>query len=62
MFAWLFPRSETDGQPAGRRVEYDGDYDPVYGLPKSAIAAWLGRNPALGKEYEAELRWRRVGK
>jgi hypothetical protein len=62
MCAWLFPRWEKDGQPAGRRAEYDGEYDPVYGLPKSALAAWLARNPALGEEHEAELRRRRAGK
>jgi hypothetical protein len=58
MFEWLFPRSERGGRPAGLGVEYDGDYDPIYGLPKSALAPWLARNPALGKEYEAELRRR----
>jgi hypothetical protein len=55
MFEWLFPRAEPGGRLAGPRAEYDGEYDPVYGLPKSALAAWLARNPALGKEYEAEL-------
>lgn len=62
MFEWLFPRIEQGGRPAGRCAEYDGEYDPVYGLPKSALAAWLGRNPALGKEHEAELRRRREAK
>lgn len=55
MFEWLFPRVGQGGRPAGPRVEYD----PVYGLAKSAIAPWLARNPELGKEHEAELRRRR---
>ena len=59
MFEWLFPRIGQGGRPVGRRVEYDGEYDPVYGLAKSALAPWLARNPGLGKEYEAEMRRRR---
>ncbi len=62
MFEWLFPPVKQGGRPAAPAAEYDGEYDPVYGLPKSALAAWLARNPVLGKEHEAELRRRREGR
>jgi hypothetical protein len=30
-------------------------YDPIYGLPKSVIDAWLAHNPQLRRQHEAEL-------
>jgi hypothetical protein len=62
MFEWLYPRIGQGGRPAGPLAEYDGEFEPVYGLPKSALAAWLARNPSLAKEYEAELRRRNGAK
>lgn len=29
----------------------DGEYDPVYGLPKRAVEEWLARNPGLREEH-----------
>lgn len=30
-------------------------FEPIYGLPKRALAEWLSRNPTLKAEYEKEL-------
>ena len=30
-------------------------FEPVYGLPKQSLEEWLARNPALRKDYGAEL-------
>ena len=30
-------------------------FEPIYGLPKPALDEWLSRNPALEKDYHAEL-------
>ena len=31
-------------------------YDPIYGLPKRSLEAWLLLNPQIKKQYEAELK------
>jgi hypothetical protein len=33
-------------------------YDPVYGLPKSVIDAWLAHNPELRRQHDIALRQR----
>lgn len=30
-------------------------FEPIYGLPTRSLDEWLSRNPALRKDYEAEL-------
>jgi hypothetical protein len=50
-FAWLF-RLLGEG---GKSARYPVVYDPVYGLAKSEIDAWLAHNPELRREHEAEL-------
>ncbi len=44
---------ERDG-PADQPEPAPPEYEPVYGLPRRAIEAWLARNPRLRKEYEEE--------
>lgn len=34
------------------------NFEPIYGLPKRSLDEWLSQNPALKKDYEAELRAR----
>jgi hypothetical protein len=46
------------GKPAQPPVAYD----PIYGLPKSEIDAWLAHNPELRRQHEAELQRLRSGK
>lgn len=31
------------------------EFEPIYGLPKRSLDEWLSRNPALRKDYDAEL-------
>ena len=57
-FAWLFRLFGEGGKPARPPVAYD----PVYGLPKSEIDAWLAHNPELRRQHEAELQRRRSAK
>ncbi len=54
-FAWFFRFLGDGGKPAQHEVTYD----PVYGLEKSAIDAWLAHNPELRRQHEAELQRRR---
>ena len=49
--AWFFRLVGMDGERAGPRVAYD----PVDGLPRSEVDAWLARNPELRRRHEAEL-------
>jgi hypothetical protein len=56
--AWFFRLFGEGGKPARRPAAYD----PVYGLPKSEIDAWLAHNPALRRQHEAELQRRRDAK
>jgi hypothetical protein len=30
----------------------DGEYDPVYGLPRRAVEEWLAHNPRFREQYE----------
>ena len=53
-FARLFRYLRANVHPAASPVLYD----PVYGLPKSAIDAWLAHNPELRRHHETELRQR----
>lgn len=57
-FAWLFRLLGEGGNPAPPPVAYD----PIYGLPKSEIDAWLAHNPELRRKHEAELQRRRSAK
>ena len=57
-FPWFFRLFGEGGKPARRPVAYD----PVYGLPKSEIDAWLAHNPELRRQHEAELQRRRDAK
>ena len=44
-------------RPSGAgQARYDGEYDPVYGLPRLAVLEWLARNPgpAESTTYEVE--------
>jgi hypothetical protein len=43
----------------GTAVRPPVPYDPVYGLPKSAIDAWLAHNPELRSQHALKLRQRR---
>jgi len=52
--AWFFRLFGEGGKPARPAVVYD----PVYGLPKSVIDAWLAHNPELRRQHEAELQRR----
>lgn len=36
----------------------NGQYDPIYGLPRRAVDEWLKHNPVLKQEYDAMLRAR----
>lgn len=42
----------------GKPVPPPLPYDPVYGLPKSAIDAWLAHNPELRRQHDFALRQR----
>jgi hypothetical protein len=53
-FAWFF-RFLGAGYNSARTPVL---YDAIYGLPKSAIDAWLAHNPELRKLHEIELRQR----
>lgn len=53
-FAWFFRLFGEGGKPPAPSVAYD----PVYGLPKSEIDAWLAHNPELRKQHEFELQRR----
>jgi hypothetical protein len=55
--AWFFRLFGEGGKPAWPSVAYD----PVYGLPKSEIDAWLARNPELRRQHEAALQQLRSG-
>ncbi len=57
-FAWFFRLLGEGGKPA----QHDVVYDPVYGLAKSEIDAWLAHNPELRRQHEAELQRRRDAK
>jgi hypothetical protein len=57
-FAWFFRLLGEGGKPARRPMAYD----PVYGLAKSEIDAWLAHNPELRRQHEAELQRRRDAK
>jgi hypothetical protein len=37
---------------AAEPASVDGDYEPVYGLPRLAVEEWLAHNPQLREEYE----------
>jgi hypothetical protein len=50
-FAWLFRLLGEGSNPARPPVAYD----PIYGLPKSVIDAWLAHNPELRRQHEVEL-------
>jgi len=54
-FAWFFRLFGEGSKPDPPSVAYD----PVYGLPKSEIDAWLAHNPELRRQHEAELLRRR---
>jgi hypothetical protein len=43
----------------GRSTSPDGEYEPVYGLPRHEVEQWLERNPHLREKYEAELQERK---
>ena len=34
------------------------EFEPIYGLPRRSLDAWLARNPKLKQEYEAKLKSR----
>lgn len=53
-FAWFFRLLGEGGKLARHHVAYD----PVYGLAKSEIDAWLAHNPELRRQHEAELQRR----
>jgi hypothetical protein len=57
-FAWFFRLFGEGSKPARPVVAYD----PIYGLPKSVIDAWLAHNPELRRKHEAELQRRRSAK
>ena len=57
-FAWFNRLLGEGGKPAQHHVAYD----PVYGLAKSEIDAWLAHNPELRRQHEAELQRRRDAK
>jgi hypothetical protein len=38
-----------------RRAKELSRFEPIYGLPRRSLDAWLARNPQLRKEYEIEL-------
>ena len=48
MWKWLLRRFGLVPQAA----PFDGDYEPVYGLPRAQVEAWLALNPQLRKDYE----------
>ena len=50
-FAWFLRFFGEGAKPALPLVAYD----PVYGLAKSKIDAWLAHNPELRRRHEAEL-------
>jgi hypothetical protein len=35
-------------------------FEPIYGLPKQSLDAWLSRNPQLKKAYELKLQARSI--
>jgi hypothetical protein len=37
---------------------FDGEYEPVYGLPKRSVEEWLARNPQLRERYERMMQAR----
>jgi hypothetical protein len=57
-FKWFFRLFGEDGEPARPHIAYD----PVYGLPKSEVDAWLAHNPELRSQHEAELQRRKSAK
>lgn len=56
--AWLFRLLGEDDKPARPPVAYD----PIYGLAKSEIDAWLAHNPELSRRHEAEIQRRKSAK
>ncbi len=50
-FAWLYRHLRANVKLATPPVSYD----PVYGLSKAAVDAWLAHNPELRRQHEIEL-------
>jgi hypothetical protein len=53
-FAWLFRYLGANVNSVTPPIAYD----PVYGLPKSTIDAWLAQNPELRRQHDTALRHR----